>query len=77
MWSSIYKSNYDSYTRMFSTVFRVDVYHHSEGVDILHSHVLIAYLRLLTFVQVLCLLLCDDRASCEFVDGDLSCIDMF
>ena len=34
-------------------------------VDILDSHVLIVSWRLLPFVHVLCLLLCDDMASCK------------
>ena len=40
-----------------------------EMVDILHSHLLIVYWRLLSFVHVLCLLLCDDRASCKTACG--------
>ena len=70
--ASIYKSVLRQLTAVlecFSAVSRVNVYHPGEMVNILHSHLLIVYWRLLSFVHVLCLLLCDDRASCKTACG--------
>ena len=70
MWPSIYKSILrTAVLDCFSTVSRVNVYHPGEMVDILHFHLLIVYWRLLSFVHVLCLLLCYDRASCKIACG--------